>query len=70
MHWLDSLNRRLKLDGRVFFYAGISYDVINSYCAHLGSERHALQPHVGARTRVSFGTLCYLLRPLLLDSLL
>ena len=70
MHWLDSLDWRLKLDGRVLFYAGISYDLIDTYCAHLGSERHALEPHVGARSRVSLGTLCYLLRPMLLESLL
>ena len=56
LHWLDSLKRRLKLDGRIL-YAGISNDLIDSHCAHLGSERHALETHVSARTRASLWTL-------------
>jgi hypothetical protein len=70
LHRLDSLERRLELDGRVLINAGISYDLIDSHCAQLGRERHALEAHVGTRMRASLGTLCNFLSSLLLESLL
>ena len=56
LHRLDSLKRRLELGCRIL-YAGISNDLIDSHCAHLGSERHALETHFCARTRASHWTL-------------